>query len=152
MAAPSHFNAPDAIPQHVSCRCMWGACKEGRTYLFDSHAGRLPHALLLQAYMQGLDADPDCQDLVEKRTDAEHELSSEQIEAVMTALYGAGRYGIAQGGHVSADLARQPTFVVDITLTFPQVKDYCIQAFSQVAGGIIPSMLQTAGTSGRPIR
>ena len=72
--------------------------------------------------MQGLDANPDCQDLVEKRTDAEHELSSEQIEAVMTALYGASRYGIAQGGHVSADLARQPAFVVDISLTFPQVK------------------------------
>ena len=72
--------------------------------------------------MQGLDADPGCQDLVEKRTDAEHELSSEQIEAVMTALYGAGRYGIAQGGHVSADLAHQPTFVVDVSLTFPQVK------------------------------
>ena len=66
---------------------------------------------------------PDCQDLVEKRTDAERELSSEQIEAVMTALYGAGRYGIAQGGHVSFNHARQPTFIVDISLTFPQVKD-----------------------------
>ena len=77
----------------------------------------------LQAYMQGLDADPGCEDLVEKRTDAEHELSSEQIEAVMTALYGAARCGIAQGGHVSADLARQPTFVVDVSLTFPQVGD-----------------------------
>ena len=123
IAAPCHFSAPDAAPQHVSCSCMRGACKEDYTYLLDGHAGRLPYALLLQAYMQGLDADSDCQDLVEKRTDAERELSSEQIEAVMTALYGAGRYGIAQGGHVSFNHARQPTFIVDISLTFPQVKD-----------------------------
>ena len=88
-----------------------------------SHARSLPRVLLLQAYMQGLDVDPSCGDLAEKRTNAEQELSSEQIEAVMTALYGAGRYGIAQGGHVSADLARQPTFVVDVSLTFPQVED-----------------------------
>ena len=120
---PLQCSAP-YTPQHVSRSCMRGARIKGYTYPFYgtlNHAS-LPQTLLLQAYMQGLDADPNCQDLVEKRTDAEHELSSEQIEAVMTALYGAGRYGIAQGGHVSADLARQPTFVVDISLTFPQVR------------------------------
>lgn len=71
--------------------------------------------------MQGLDADSSNSDLIEKRTEVEKELSSEQIDAVMTHLYGVGRTALAMNGHVSASSAPQPTIVMDIRLTFPQV-------------------------------
>ena len=71
--------------------------------------------------MMGLDADASCEGLMEKRTEAEGELSSEQIDGVMNTLYGAGRSGLSQNGDVSADSARQPAVVVDVSLTFPQV-------------------------------
>ena len=72
-----------------------------------------------QAYMQGLDADASNSDLIDKRTEAETALSSEQIEAVMSSLYGAGRSALING---SAGSAAQPTFVVNMSLTFPQVE------------------------------
>ena len=70
--------------------------------------------------MQGLDADPSSSALIDKRTDAETGLSSEQIEAVMTSLYGAGRSALASGSHALGSAA-QPTFVVNISLTFSEV-------------------------------
>jgi hypothetical protein len=77
--------------------------------------------MLLQAYMQGLDADASSNDLIDKRTEAEKELSSEQIDAVMTQLYGVGRSKLAVNGHVSASSAPQPMFVLNVSLTFPKV-------------------------------
>ena len=71
--------------------------------------------------MQGLDADPSSSALIDKRTEAETGLSSEQIEAVMLALYGAGRSALTSGSHVGAGSAAQPTFVVNVSLTFLQV-------------------------------
>ena len=77
--------------------------------------------MLVQAYMQGLDADASNSDLIDRRTEAETALSSEQIEAVMVSLYGAGRSALTNGSHGSAGSAAQPTFVVNISLAFPQV-------------------------------
>lgn len=74
----------------------------------------------VQAYMQGLDADASSSGLIDKRTEAEAGLSSEQIEAVMSSLYGAGRSALVTGSHASGSAA-QPTFVVNISLTFSQV-------------------------------
>ena len=71
--------------------------------------------------MQGLDADASSSTLIDRRTEAETGLSSEQIEAVMLSLYGAGRSALANGSHCSAGSAAQPTFVVNVSLTFSQV-------------------------------
>ena len=76
--------------------------------------------MLVQAYMQGLDADSSGSTLIDKRTEAETGLSSEQIEAVMTSLYGAGRSALTSGSHAVGSAA-QPTFVVNVSLTFSQV-------------------------------
>ena len=76
--------------------------------------------VLVQAYMQGLDADPSSGALIDKRTDAETGLSLEQIEAVMTSLYGAGRSALTSGIHALGP-AIQPTFVVNVSLKFSQV-------------------------------
>ena len=70
--------------------------------------------------MQGLDADASSSALIDNRTEAETGLSSEQIEAVMTSLYGAGRCALTSGNH-SIGSAAQPSFVVNVSLTFSQV-------------------------------
>ena len=90
--------------------------------------------------MQGLDADPSNNDLIEKRTEAEKELSSEQIDAVMTHLYGVGRNAFTVNGHVSASSAPQPTFVVDVSLTFPQVGACKVQALERLGTSIESSI------------
>ena len=70
--------------------------------------------------MQGLEADASSSGLIDKRTEAESGLSSEQIEAVMASLYGAGRSALVSGS-CALGAAAQPTFVVNMSLTFPQV-------------------------------
>lgn len=85
--------------------------------------------------MQGLDADPSNNDLIEKRTEAEKELSSEQIDAVITHLYGVGRNALAVNGHVSASSSPQPAFVVDVSLTFPQVGACKVRALERLGTG-----------------
>ena len=83
--------------------------------------------------MQGLDADSSNNDLIEKRTEAEKDLSSEQIDAVMTHLYGVGRRALAVNGYVSASSAPQPTFVMDVRLTFPQVGTFKVRALDRLS-------------------
>ncbi len=75
----------------------------------------------MQAYMQGLDADSRNEDLLEKRSEAETELSSEEIEAVMVSLYGPDRSALANGGRITPDSAAQPSFFVNVSLTFSKV-------------------------------
>ena len=84
--------------------------------------------VLMQAYMQGLDADSSNGDLLDKRSEAETELSLEQIEAVMVSLYGPDRSALANGGHITSDSAAQPSFVVNVSLTFSKVihLDLCL--------------------------
>lgn len=62
--------------------------------------------------MRGLDADPGSERLLERRTEAEGELTGQQITAVLAAL---------RGGNILNGRPPDRLFRVDIALRYPKV-------------------------------